>query len=921
MNLLRWIALHRRAYMALSMLLALLAASFVAWQTGRGLEADRELPLVRGLGSLASTLEGGTTNSRAMGAAILFGLEHDEVKQAVRGKLAPDSPDILSGMDALRRQFSANTVSLMNAQGIVVAHSGKEDRTGRDLSALPYAKLAMLGTPSVYPAMDASDRGIYLAAPVRSTADSKSRPIGAVVVEVGANKLDMVLDGWTDGIALLLSPGGEIFSSSRDWVPRQAVPQLVPGAPEADIAGERYAVHGIPLEWHDPAGAWQLVVLNRKMRWWQDGDILALAVMTGLIVALGLFWLYSLARHERELQASDSRLRESQRIARLGSYSLNTQTGLFELSDETYRLFGIDETYDCSIAGWMALIHPEDLAMMEHYFNDEVIGRQEKIFDKEYRILRHDDGTERWLHGLGMLEYDDRGRPVKMSGTVQDITEQKRLAQQLEAILKQSPTGVAVFDCDGPVVIANEAYAELIGASHAEALQQDFRNNASWRRNGLLDFANQAFKTNSTIRHDIEGVTSFGKRVALECIFAPIRLSGRQHLLLLVNDVQERVEAQRALRESMRQLEQKELSKTRFLAAAGHDLRQPIAAANLYVDALKHAEPTPRQEELIQRLEQSMDVFSGLLECLLDISKLDAGLIKPQLASFDLTGMFEWLDQNFSQVASEKRLRFNFFFPGGRPLIVRTDADLLRSVMMNLVSNAIKFTTRGGILVAARPRGDHVLLQVWDTGPGIAKAHLPYIFDEFYQVSNPQRDREAGLGLGLSSCQRRMALLGGRVACRSRLGRGSVFELSLPLDDRPAEIVQAPAVDAQPADASFMSGKRVVVLEDDRLISEAMRLLLGALGADVRIFHSAEEALQQEDIGNADYFIVDHSLCGKLSGLHFLESIQGQRQDKLRAVILTGETSSHFLSSVADSPWPVMNKPVSIAALAARLAR
>jgi DNA-binding NtrC family response regulator len=167
-----------------------------------------------------------------------------------------------------------------------------------------------------------------------------------------------------------------------------------------------------------------------------------------------------------------------------------------------------------------------------------------------------------------------------------------------------------------------------------------------------------------------------------------------------------------------------------------------------------------------------------------------------------------------------------------------------------------------------------------------------------------------------------MALLGGKVACRSRFGRGSVFELNLPLDKKPRATGQHHAADKPPtaANAEFAAGKRIVVLEDDQLISDAMRFLLQAMGAEVRLFDNAEEALQQDDIGDADYFIVDHSLGGKLSGLQFLEAVQRQRHDKLRAVILTGETSSRFLSSVADSPWPVLNKPVSIAALAARLA-
>jgi PAS domain S-box-containing protein len=1061
MKSLRWIVKYKGAYVALSALLVVLVGSLVAWQASRDLEADRELLLVRSLGVLASTIEGGTINSQAMGAAILLGLDHREVKQSVLGQLPPGAPGVLQGMNAARRQFLADAFCLVDARGRIVACSSedRQDASGRDISSWPNVQLALRGTPNVYPALGGAgdDRGIYLSAPVRATQHNRSRPIGAVVVKVGADKLDLVLDSWTDGIAVLLSPKGRVFSASRlGWQFRKSGEVAADPLPfsadasEATVQGVRYTVRSLPLDWHDPAGEWRLVVLARQAPWWTEGAILGSSGLAGLVMALLLSGLYTLARHEKVLRHNAALLREAQAIAVMGSYVLDVPSGMFEVSDEIYRLFGVDETHDHSVAGWLGLIHPGDRAMMQDYLIREILGSG-KPFDKEYRIIRGNDRQERWVHGLGRLEFDAQGRPSQMHGTVQDITERKlaenrlrleheqnrryldttmalmveldaagnitminraastilgyaehellgrnwfetclpqpgsrnivfpeflaimagdrkaprefenailcrdgsqrlvtwrntvvtdaagkivgtlssgldvteskKLAQQLETILNESPTGIAVYREDGPCIMANEAFARLIGSTPEEVLQQNFRHNASWQRNGLLNFATQALDTRSTVRQDIEGTTSYGKQVATECIFAPINLSGEPHLLLLINDIMGRVEAERALTESMHQLEQKELSKTRFLAAAGHDLRQPIAAANLFVDALKLSSPTRQQTELIQRLEQSMSVFSGLLECLLDISKLDAGLIQPQLTTFNLAEIFEWLDQNFSQVATAKHLRFVFFFPRNKPLLVRTDVELLKSVLMNLVSNAIKFTSHGGVLISARPRGDSLVLQVWDSGIGIAESHLPHIFEEFYQVSNPQRDREAGLGLGLASCQRRMALLGGRVTCRSRLGRGSVFEISLPVSTRPAEAgtIQAAGTTATAPGEIFLSGKRVVVIEDDKLVSEAMSAMLHARGVEVQLFSNAEQALQHDDVGNADYYIVDHNLGGEYSGLQFLEFMQQKRDEKVRAVILTGETSSRFLSGVSDSPWPVLNKPVTVAQLAARL--
>ncbi|MBU1424862.1 MAG: PAS domain S-box protein [Gammaproteobacteria bacterium] len=395
---------------------------------------------------------------------------------------------------------------------------------------------------------------------------------------------------------------------------------------------------------------------------------------------------------------------------------------------------------------------------------------------------------------------------------------------------------------------------------------------------------------------------------------------GKRSALAIVSDITERVSMEEALRNSVRQLEEKELAKTRFLAAAGHDLRQPVAAANLFVDALKNTKTTKQQSELIGKLDQSMTVFSELLERLLDISRFDAGLVKPQIVSFNLIELFDWLEQNFAEDARGRGLAFRVFFPMRSPLIVRTDIGLLQSIMMNLVTNAIKYTYWGGVLVAARQRGNRVLLQVWDTGCGIAEADIDKIFDEFYQVGNPQRNREAGLGLGLSIGRRALALLGDKINCSSEVGRGSVFEFTIPLDmdHQRIEHFSEPDKVGEVADKNMFNGKRIVVLEDDGLVAEGLISLLQGAGAEVLHFPNAEEALENCDIA-ADYFVADYSLGMKLTGAEFLQEMQRRAGNPIKGVIVTGETSSMFMEGITGLPWPVLHKPVNFAKLAAAL--
>ena len=531
-----------------------------------------------------------------------------------------------------------------------------------------------------------------------------------------------------------------------------------------------------------------------------------------------------------------------------------------------------------------------------------------------------------WIAMTCAPSRDSAGKTVGGIAIVQDITGRKRVETDLRiaATAFESQEGMLVTDAANAILRVNSAFSKLTGYTAAEVTGRNPRILSSGRHDSSFYAAmwksiNDTGTWEGEIWNRRKNGEIYPEYLTISAVKDP--QGSVMNYVGALTDISLRKETEAQLLDSLKKLEEKELAKTRFLAAAGHDLRQPVAAAHLFLDTLKLTSPTPRQSELIERLDQSMSIFSGLLERLLDISKFDAGLIKPQLSSLNLADMFNWLEQNFAQNARDKQLRFRLFFPMNKLLIVRTDIGLLQSVLMNLVSNAIKFTEHGDILISARPRGDRVLLQVWDTGIGIAQKNLPHIFDEFYQVANPQRSREGGLGLGLSICQRAMSLLGGEVTCRSHPGRGSVFELRLPLHGGRHGIDPLPtnSTSTEVTDEILFRQKSVVVVEDDALVAAALIDLLQGLGAEVRHFNNAEEALRHNGLASADFFIVDYTLGGELNGLQFLESVQQKQQTPIRAVILTGETSSQFISSVSDSHWPVLHKPINFARIAASL--
>lgn len=385
--------------------------------------------------------------------------------------------------------------------------------------------------------------------------------------------------------------------------------------------------------------------------------------------------------------------------------------------------------------------------------------------------------------------------------------------------------------------------------------------------------------------------------------------------ILMVNE-RTRAELQtlaHSLERTTHELRQQNEIKSRFLAYAGHDIRQPLQAIHLLLANLMHSGLTARQRETAQAMESSVHALSDLLDALLDISKLDAGAVRPQPRAVDLDPVLARLVQEFMPQAAARGLQLRLKLPATE-VAVWTDDRLLSSVLRNLLGNAIKYTQQGGVLVAVRRAGQGLKLQVWDTGIGIAPEHAQHVFREYYQVDNPQRDRSRGLGLGLAIVSRISDLLELGIRCRSRPGKGTVMEITLPLAQQPS----ARAVTSQRAiDILDLTGKRVVVVEDAQEVARALVSWLQAYGATVLHFTSADEALASPDVDAADLYLSDFRLPGQRTGIDFLDAVRARAGDEVHGVLVTGDTSSQFIAMAAASGWPILFKPVHPRELAA----
>ena len=351
------------------------------------------------------------------------------------------------------------------------------------------------------------------------------------------------------------------------------------------------------------------------------------------------------------------------------------------------------------------------------------------------------------------------------------------------------------------------------------------------------------------------------------------------------------------------------LSKSAFLAAASHDLRQPLHALSLLIYTLQEKTREPEAAELLKKIATSADSLDSLFKSLLDLSHLDAGSVRPEPRPVALGPLLARLDNDFRPLAQAKGLAFA---GAASEAWVLSDPEMLERVLRNLLDNAVKYTQRGRIEIELTERGEELRLAVRDTGIGIDAAHLERIFEEYYQIRNPARDRRQGIGLGLAIVKRVCDLLGHGVTVESKQGQGTRFEVALPRSAPPAP---AAAEARQPARSmEALHDLVVVVVEDDLEVQEAMRTLLTAWRCRPVICAGSEEALRQLDARalRPDAVLADYRLAGAESGLDVIARLCARYGD-LPAAIVTGEVNAADLRMPEDLAVVVMQKPLRAA--------
>ncbi|UVM53426.1 PAS domain-containing protein [Pseudomonas sp. B21-012] len=566
----------------------------------------------------------------------------------------------------------------------------------------------------------------------------------------------------------------------------------------------------------------------------------------------------------------------------------------------------------------------------------------EVIADSELALLTpaSRDGNGRCVHELEQRLFDGRmleirTHPLPTGGfvnTFTDITERYQHAQALSEserwirlITDHVPALIAYLNAELVYEFTNKVYEQWYCWPPGVMLGQNLREvHSPGHYQRLEGYIERALAGESVTFECAETHVNGQERYMLRS-YVPNRLASGEvvGIFVLIRDITERRRSAEALHQAYQNLEvrvrertaelskakqqaeQANLSKTKFLAAVSHDLLQPLNAARLFTSAL--LEQSSANPALVRNVSNSLDDVENLLGTLVDISKLDAGVIKADLASFAVSDLLDNLAAEFAHAAASAGLRMAYV-PCG--MSVHSDIQLLARILRNLLSNAIRYTPRGRVLLGCRRRAKALSIEVWDTGIGIAQERREEVFEEFRRGDAQRPDQDRGLGLGLAIVDKIAGILGHRLQLRSVPGKGSVFTVEVPCS------LQAPRRLAEP-DLSEplrerLEGARIWVLDNDAAICAGMRTLLEQWGCEVVTALSEQDLARQVacNRAEADLLIADYHLDNGRNGVDAVAAINAQRPVPLAALMITANYSNELKQQVRERGHTLMHKPV-----------
>jgi signal transduction histidine kinase/HAMP domain-containing protein len=495
----------------------------------------------------------------------------------------------------------------------------------------------------------------------------------------------------------------------------------------------------------------------------------------------------------------------------------------------------------------------------------------------------------------------------------------------VRALIDAIPDPVSIWDENGTARIANGPWRNLYVSLASSGTEPVAGHEAAGIHPAIAETRDRVVRERKMERIELDFPGEDGGKT-YQMVCAPVVSSSGEavYAAIIGRDVTTLLAASEQAREAQSLAEDADRAKTRFLAAASHDLRQPLQAALFYAEYVGTRCPADITDTAL-KLQQTLSDLQSLMDCLLDVSRLDAGAAEMKPTDFAISPLLERISEAASEAATEKGIDFVWV---SIDAIVRSDAVMLGRMLRNLVENALRYTERGRVLVDCVPMGDKLRIEVKDSGAGIAKADLERIWEEFHQLHrNPERDRRQGLGLGLAIVQRLGRLLGHDVAVASEVGVGTTFSVTLPLTSWgfaedgsvPPKLSQpdpslCPALSIRgPHLVDMGAGRRTLVIEDDPAILEGLSNILTSKGFEVTTAQSKTEAVAKTCDGPPpDFIIADYRLRGGETGTEAVTAVRKLVGRNVPGLILTGERGPDPARDAASLGLSVLSKPVSV---------
>jgi two-component system, sensor histidine kinase len=485
--------------------------------------------------------------------------------------------------------------------------------------------------------------------------------------------------------------------------------------------------------------------------------------------------------------------------------------------------------------------------------------------------------------------------------------------------LEAAPDAMIIIDDAGTIRFANRQVSALFGYTHDEVIGKPVEHLMPERFRDRHVAHRQNYTSHVRVRPMGVGLDLFGRRrdgtqFPVEISLSPVEDAGKVLIAAAIRDVSDRKRAEAALsgahlaaEQARRSADRANEAKSRFLATASHDLRQPLQTLSLLSGALRRTVTDPDAVQALGQQEQAIEAMSRLLNALLDISKLESGAVKADPTDFAVSGLFEELRLEFAAVAASKGLSFKVDQCAD---CVHSDRSLIEQILKNLLSNAIKYTRQGWVTLACRHESpSSVRLEVLDTGIGIPSEQLRFIYDEFYRVGVSTNSSREGYGLGLSIVRRLVSLLGLELDVSSEVGKGSRFSLAVPVGLSEAQ--QAPQQGSEPMGRRPKGRPRILIVEDDASVRNATRMLLTGEGYSVAAVGSLSEAVEQGTAKpRVDLLVTDYHLRDGETGMQVIRTLRQALTVPLRAILVTGDTSAAMHELPTDPYLRIASKPM-----------